>query len=84
MEEKKGMLDLITDALKNKEVKAGFIIIEVETGDDKTFKGIDLIAADLKGDNKKLAERLYNENGCDPEFIESEFLTSFLELYKGN
>jgi len=71
---KKEFLDLIVDVLNKKEFKAGCIILEVETGNDKTFKGIERIVADLRGDNKKLADKLYEESGHDIENLGSEFL----------
>lgn len=81
MENKKGLLDYICEALEKKEAKAGFIILEVETGKDKTFGGIDLIAVDLTGDNEKLAKRFFEENGNEPENMESEFLSSLFGEY---
>lgn len=81
MEEKKELLDYICDALKKREIKAGFMIIELETGEEKTFKGIDLIAADLRGDNEALAKRFFEEGCQDIESIESEFLTTLFDEY---
>jgi hypothetical protein len=79
--DKKGLLDYICEALEKREAKAGFIILEVETGKEKTFGGIDLIAVDLKGDNAGLAKRFFEENGNDSENIESEFLSSLFDEY---
>lgn len=71
---KRDFLDLIIAVLEWGEFKAGCIILEVETGDDKTFKGIERLVVDLRGNNKKLVDKLYEESGHNIEFLGSEFL----------
>ena len=78
MDEKKGMLSYIVEALEKGEFKAGLIVLEVETGEDKVFKGIERIVADLRGDNVSLAEKLYEESAHDIDSLGSEFLQTLL------
>ena len=73
-QQKREFIDLIIDVLEKGEFKAGCIILEVESGDDKTFKGIEHIVAEFRGDNVSLAKKLFEESGHDIDNLGSEFL----------
>lgn len=79
----KELLDHVAEAIQKRELKAGFMIIQFETGDDKVFKGIEKISLDLTGDNKQLAETFFEESGLYVgEKTESEFIDTLADLIK--
>lgn len=75
------LLDKIADAIKKGECKAGFIVLELETGKDKTFTGIERLMVDLRGDNDGLAQKIFEETGADLDLLESEFLETAIKLF---